>query len=143
MVAPWVVFIILYDRARFKTLHSVGLLIALLAIIADVVGSHLMLWTYPVEMIPLFYLFFPVDLALLPVEAMLLAQRSPKKLIRRFALFLLVGLINVGMEYLVEGYSCAIFYYKWRPIYSLPAYIILFFIADFYHRWLTSKSYIY
>ena len=142
-MASWVVFYVFYDRGRIKTLLSVGVLTSLLVVIADVIGSHMAVWAYPVEMIPLYYLFYPVDLGLLPVEAMLLAQYAPKKLIHRFALFLLVALINVGMEYFVEGYSDALFYYKWRPIYSLPAYIILFSIADFYYRWLDSKSYIY
>ncbi len=143
LVASWVVFYIFYDRDRIKTLLSVGILISLLSVIADVIGSHMALWVYPVEMIPLYYLFYPVDLALLPVEAMLLAQYAPKKLIHRFALFLLMAIINAGAEYFVEGYSDALFYYKWSPIYSLPLYIILFSIADFYYRWLNSKSYIY
>ncbi|MEA4923737.1 MAG: CBO0543 family protein [Syntrophomonadaceae bacterium] len=140
LILPWVLFFIFVDWNKIKTLHSVGLLTALLAMIGDSIGSSLHLWIYPAELLPVFYNFFPVNLSLLPVENMLIVQFMPPKTIKKIALILCVGLFNMVIEYLFEGNTAAIFYPHWKPIYSLPFYLGLFSLGYFYHKWLTSDK---
>ncbi len=137
---PWICFYFLVDKAKFKTLHSVGLLVALMTVIMDVYGSSTTLWIYPTRFSPIFTLFFPVDIALLPVEAMLVVQYMPRRLWKQMVLVSAVSLFNLVLETIAVGNTAIIFYYKWRPIYSFPFYIVLFYLGCFYHGWLTKKN---
>ncbi|HCF51339.1 MAG TPA: hypothetical protein DER60_13720 [Syntrophomonas sp.] len=137
LILPWVLFFSLVDWNKIKTLNSVGLLIGLLAMIGDTIGTSLKLWIYPVELLPVFHNFFPINLSLLPVESMLTVQFMPKNPIKKIALILCVGLFNVIAEYLFEGNTSAVFYPYWKPIYSLPFYLALFYFGYIYHNWIT------
>ena len=141
IILPWIVFCFAVDWSQIKTIHSVGLLIALMVVIMDVIGSSEMFWVYPARLSPIYYIFFPADLAIIPVEAMLIAQYMPKRFIKKLGLVFAVSIANVVAESWMEGDTSAIFYFNWKPIYSLPFYVLLFFIGYYYHRWLTcSKS---
>ncbi len=136
LILPWLVFFFAVDWSQIKTLHSVGLLIALITVILDVLGSSEMRWAYSSELAPLHYLFFPVDLAIIPVEAMLIAQYMPKKFLKKILLVFAVGILNVITESWIEGNTSIIFYYNWKPLYSFPFYIGLFITGYYHHRWL-------
>lgn len=140
LLLPWVIFFIFVDKKRIKTLLNVGLLTALLAMIGDTIGSGMMLWIYPMKLLPIFYNFFPVDLSFLPVENMLTVQFMPDNKIKRAALILGVSIATVAIESLFEGNTATIFYPHWKPIYSMPAYIFLLYISYFYHNWLSKDK---
>lgn len=140
LILPWILFFTLVDWKKINTLHSIGLLTALLAMIGDTIGSSLHLWIYPVELLPVYYNFFPVNLSLLPVESMLIVQFMPQKLLKKMALILCVGLFNMTVEYLFEGNTSAIFYPHWKPIFSLPFYLFLFSLGYIYHNWLVKRQ---
>ena len=76
IILPWIVFCFAVDWSQIKMIYSVGLLIALMVVI----GTSEMFWAYPARLLPIYYIFFPVDLAIIPVEAMPIAQYMPKRL---------------------------------------------------------------
>jgi hypothetical protein len=126
LIGPWVLWFLLRNKESVDRLLHAGLFIALISLVLDFAGSKLALWYYPVELIPTF-LDIPWDLSLGPVMVMFFLQYKPNfsPVLKAITAALLISFVYeptvvwLGLYYPI----------KWKYIYSVPVYIILYLLA--------------
>ncbi|UTE72099.1 hypothetical protein M1I95_17825 [Rossellomorea marisflavi] len=73
-VLLWVVWVLVVDKLRLKSIIIVGLITSLMATVMDDVGLSLAAWHYPYQIVYFTTRFNSVDFAVIPVTYMLLFQ---------------------------------------------------------------------
>lgn len=137
LILPLLVWWHFVDKKRLLEISFFGSFVVTLTIIMDVTGSELLLWFYPIRILPQSPLLFPVDIVDLPVVLMLIYQRYEK-----WGKFLFVNAIaSAIMSFVLEPGAIYIGMYKmisWKYIYSFPLYILIAVIAkvltDFFRK---------
>lgn len=116
------------DKKRLLEISLFGSAVVTLSIIMDVTGSGLLLWIYPIRILPQTPLLFPVDIVDVPVVLMLIYQRYGK-----WGKFLFVNAISSAiMSFVLEPGAVYIGMYKlitWKYIYSFPLYVLIAVMA--------------
>ncbi|SFA87143.1 MULTISPECIES: CBO0543 family protein [unclassified Bacillus (in: firmicutes)] len=73
-ILPWVLWVLFRDKKRTYEILSYGLLWASIAALCDIIGSNLILWSYPDKLFPMAPPLIPADLAVIPVSFMFVYQ---------------------------------------------------------------------
>lgn len=114
------------DKQRITELTTFGLFYGVSAIILDSIGSSLLVWVYPVRLIPYLYpQYYPYDIGVLIVPFIYVYQRWGHS----FKLFLLAtGLLSAFLAFVAEPIMEWLQIYKeltWKNIYSFPIYWLI------------------
>lgn len=124
LIVPWIVLIIVIDKKRKLEIISVGMFVAIVTKLLDLVGYNLNFWDYPVQLIPLVPEAFSFDMSMVPVAYMLMYQylKSWKSYC--------IGLLCIALMYAFIGepfcnWIGLVVYIKWKYIYSVLYYILL------------------
>lgn len=112
------------DKTRLQEITLYALMTSIITLGLDEYGEELTLWSYPVDIVPIFPPLTAVDLATLPIIYSLIYQkyRSWKKFILATIImaavfaFILEPLLVLGKFYELH---------KWKYYYSFPIYIIM------------------
>ncbi|MDR4938261.1 CBO0543 family protein [Rossellomorea marisflavi] len=130
----WVVWVLVVDKKRLKSIMIVGLITSLMATVMDDIGLSLAAWHYPYQLVYFTTRFNPVDLAVIPVTYMLLYQyfvswRSFFIAILSFCLF--AAFIAEPIFVLLDMYIMM----RWEYWYSAPIYFAMGILV----KWLMDK----
>jgi hypothetical protein len=122
LIVPWLIWAKVVDKRRKLEIVVVGLFIAIITKLLDLVGYNLNFWDYPIELIPLVPEAFAFDLSMIPVAYMLLYQY-----LRTWKSYC-IGLVCMSVVYAFIGepfcnWIMVVVYIKWRYIYSFVYYI--------------------
>jgi len=124
----------LVDKQRLLRIAFFGAVVNLTASSLDVVGSSLHLWEYPIRILPIPPLLYPVDFVFVPLLLMLVYQKYP-----RWRDFLLAtAAVATGLTFVGEPLAVYINVYKlitWRYVYSFPLYILIAVLARLVADW--------
>jgi len=138
-VVPLVVWWKTADKRRILELCVFGLLVNVAASFLDVFGTLYGLWEYPVHILPMNSLLFPVDYVIVPTVGMHLYQRFAK-----WKPFLLAcTAASAVMSFACEPLAVWLGMYKlfqWKYVYSFPIYIALYAIARLITQMLASRQ---
>lgn len=120
---PWILWWILVDKSRIKQIWLYGLLMTILIIYLDDIGSELNLWNYPYKLVNIVPRLNPIDVCVLPVMHMLIYQYFSK-----WKSFIIANIImSLFNSYIAEPLFVKIKIYElinWKYSYSVPIYIL-------------------
>ncbi|RIW28928.1 hypothetical protein D3H55_20385 [Bacillus salacetis] len=123
LVLPWIVWWFLVDKSRIKQIWLFGVLLSILIIYLDDIGSELDLWNYPIKLVNIVPRLNPIDISVLPVMHMLIYQYFT-----RWKPFIAANLImSLFNSYIAEPFFVKINIYEltnWEYSYSVPIYIL-------------------
>ncbi|WP_456270980.1 CBO0543 family protein [Bacillus sp. AK031] len=77
-IIPWVVWWMLADKKRIYELLTYGLLMAVVTVGLDSIGTNMVWWTYPHELFSMLPPLVPVDLSIIPCAMMVVYQYFDK-----------------------------------------------------------------
>ena len=124
LVIPLLLWWKLVDKRRIFEISTFGLLVIILATFLDVTGSELVLWNYPIRILPQIPLLFPVDFIIVPITYMLIYQHYSA-----WKQFLLAStIVALALAFVAEPLAVYIKQYQlisWHYVYSFPIYITL------------------
>jgi hypothetical protein len=129
IILPWVIWWNVVDRSRLKNILIVGLLVIIISLLLDGIGTSLRLWIYPYTLLPLEReIFDPADLAILPMFFMLTYQffTNWKSYLIASTVFAFFGAYIGGNIYEILGIYKIL---KWKHIYSVPIYLLISIIV--------------
>jgi hypothetical protein len=124
IIAPWLIWVKFIDKERKLEIVVVGLFVAIVTMLLDLVGYNLNFWDYLIQIILLVPEAFAFDLSMIPVAFMLLNQYF--KTWKSYC----IGLICMSVIYAFIGepfcnLAMVIIYVKWKYIYSFVYYIVI------------------
>jgi hypothetical protein len=121
-IIPWVIWWKLVDRKRIFEIFNYGSFIIILAAFSDVIGSELVLWNYPIRLLPIVPRLLPFDFTIAPIIYMLLYQYYSK-----WKSFIIASVvISAVLSFIVEPFLILLKLYElitWKFIYSFPVYL--------------------
>jgi hypothetical protein len=134
VILPFLVWCKVVDKKRLLEICVFGLVVNVSATCLDVVGTSLVLWEYPVHILPRIPLLFPVDYVIVPIGFMLIYQKCPN-----WWKFLATSAIAAAaLAFAAEPFAIWIGEYKpisWKLIYSFPIYILIASFARLLTEW--------
>jgi hypothetical protein len=110
------------DRQRFLEITAFGLLIDIIVIIHDVVGSSLLLWDYPNKFIPVMPNMLPIDFAAIPLAFMLIYQKYQAWK----TYFIAVVILSAVLSFIGDPILVWLNLYQplsWKHYYTFPTFI--------------------
>jgi hypothetical protein len=124
LIVPWLIWVKLVDKKRKLEIVVVGLFVALVTMLIDLVGYNFYFWDYPIQLLPLVPEAFSFDLSIIPVGFMLLYQYF--KTWKSYC----IALICMSAVYAFIGepfcnWMMLVMYFKWKYIYSFVYYIVI------------------
>jgi hypothetical protein len=124
LIVPWLIWAKIVDKKRKLEIVVVGLFVAIVTSLLDVVGYNLGFWDYPIQLIPVVPEGFSFDLSMVPVVYMLLYQYF--KMWKSYC----IGLVCMSLIYAFIGepfcnWIMVVVYIKWKYIYSAVYYIVI------------------
>ncbi|WP_371381184.1 CBO0543 family protein [Sporomusa aerivorans] len=126
----------LVDKIRLPEIMLHSGLTTIITLVLDEFGEELVLWDYPIDVIPIFPPLTAVDLASLPVIYSLIYQYCPTWKSFLYATILMAAVFCFVLEpILVWGGFYQLL--KWKYYYGFPVYIIM----ALFIRWLVIKIY--
>ena len=131
ITVPWLVWYRLADKKRLPELTVFGLLVMVLTITLDELGFNLVLWSYPVDVIPIFPRLTSVDYTVVPIFFMLTYQYFPAWK----SFFWALVAVSTLCSFVVEPIIMKLGFYvlmKWLYWYSFLIYIPMVLLA----RWI-------
>ncbi|MCC5467944.1 CBO0543 family protein [Pelosinus baikalensis] len=136
LILPWIVFIKMVDKKHLPETLLFGSWVMIISETFDHIGYELGMWTYLVEIFPLFPRFEEVNFSVLPVTYMLIYQTY-----KDWKEYLIVIAIAAGtFTWIGEPILIWLELYvplKWVPAYGFPIYVALGLIT----KWGTQKIY--
>ncbi|PLS04296.1 CBO0543 family protein [Neobacillus cucumis] len=127
---PWLIWLKLRDKKRSFELLSYGLIWAVLASIADVIGADLMLWGYPDKLLPMVPPLLPADITVIPVSFMFIYQYSKDFKTYLIYSLLLSAFFGYILEHLFEKWEMFTLD-KWTHTYSFIGFFV-FALIDYF-----------
>ena len=124
LISLWFIWWKRVDKTRLHEIVTYGLMVSLIAIIIDVIGTHFVLWGYPNMLEPLVSALTVSNFALLPVTYMLIYQYfSDWKsfTIASVILSFLLAFVAEPIAILLDIYQMN----NWKHSYDFPLYILL------------------
>jgi hypothetical protein len=123
IIVPWLIWVKVVDKKKLEIV-VVGLFVAIVTKLLDLVGYNLNFWDYPIQLIPIVPEAFAFDLSMIPVAFMLLYQYF--KTWKSYC----IGLICMSVVYAFIGepfcnWIMVVIYIKWKYIYSFVYYIVI------------------
>lgn len=73
-IIPYFIFWRVVDRNRFFEVFSYGMFCASLCMLLDIIGTEMLLWSYPDKLIPIITPLIPANMVIIPISAMLVYQ---------------------------------------------------------------------
>jgi hypothetical protein len=143
LVIPWLIWAKVVDKQRILEILVVGLFVALVTKLLDLVGYNLNFWDYPIQIIPFVPEAFSFDLSMIPVAFMLLYQYF--KTWKSY----FIGLVCMSVAYAFIGepfcnWILLVVYIKWKYTYSAVYYIVIGIIVralvEIFKGWTTRYS---
>lgn len=129
----------LVDKRRIFEISVFGLLVTIFSTFLDVTGSELVLWNYPIRILPQIPLLFPVDYILVPIIYMSIYQCY-----KSWKPFMVAGtLVALALAFVAEPLAVYIKQYQlisWHYIYSFPIYIMISIICKIITNKLLSRQ---
>src|SRR5206468_11013501 len=120
-IVPWLIWWRVADKKNFNEILLYGLIIGILSIILDNIGTDLLWWEYPDKLFQMIPPLFPADLTLVPCLMMLVYQWT-----KSWKSFLFLNFIlSLFMSYVGETLFIWLNLYKlieWKLFYSLLFY---------------------
>ncbi|HEX6923032.1 MAG TPA: CBO0543 family protein [Bacillales bacterium] len=117
----WIVWIILLDRTRLKSILLVGLFSMAFALVLDDMGLSMGAWNYPYKIAFFTTRLNPVDMVILPVAFMLIYQYC-----RRWIPYTIVTILfALFASFVAEPLFVKLDLYvliHWKYVYSAPIY---------------------
>ncbi|WP_158386131.1 CBO0543 family protein [Clostridium aceticum] len=127
------------DKKRIYELLSYGFLVSTISIVLDVIGTELVLWTYPIRLLPTIPRLFSIDLTVMPVVYTIFYQKYPE-----WKQYIIVAtIVALLYAFVAEPMLVWIGIYKlfhWRYIYSFPIYIAIAVFCKWIIMWLGRRS---
>lgn len=125
-ILVWILWMKKVDKKRIHLILNYGLIIGIISLIFDMIGTNHGAWAYPIR---LYWSFIPpllpFDLTYIPVVNMLIYQRYGKKWTNYLtANFITSAIISFVIEPFFQGIGIYVTYH-WKHIYSFPIYILL------------------
>lgn len=137
--APLLIWWKVADGKRILEICVFGLIVNIQASFLDVIGSDLMLWVYPIRMLPYGPVLFPTDFIFLPVVFMLVYQYFMK-----WGNFLIGCIItSTILSFILEPIAVMIGEYRiinWKFVYSFPIYILMAIAARLMTKRIFNKA---
>ncbi|WP_139490212.1 CBO0543 family protein [Brevibacillus dissolubilis] len=135
-IVPWFIWWKLVDKKRLPQILIYGMLLAMMAIVLDSIGTELLWWSYPDKLIQTMPPLLPADLTLVPTLFMLVYSFFPTG--RGY----FNGMLGMSLFSAFVGEPLFIwldFYrlHEWHLVYSLFFYLSSNAIA----RWLVDRIY--
>lgn len=133
-ILPWIIFIKRVNKKQLTETLLFGLMVIIICEAFDHIGYELGLWTYQVEILPLFPRFEEVNFSTLPVVYMLIYQSYTdwKKYLRAIA-------ITAGIfTWIAEPALIWLDLYtplNWVPTYGFPIYVAI----GLFSKWVVDK----
>jgi hypothetical protein len=122
IIIPFLIWWKVVDKKRLLEICLFGLIVNVSCCFLDVMGSELVLWEYPIHILPQIPLLFPVDFVIVPVIKMIVYQKCP-----RWGKYLIWSTVTAAfLAFVAEPLAIWIGEYKlitWKLIYSFPVYI--------------------
>lgn len=136
LIIPWLVFIKKVDKKRLPETLLLGTWVMIISETFDHIGYELGMWTYLVEIFPLFPRFEEVNFSVLPVTYMLIYQnyRGWKKYVQ--AITVAAGIFTWVCEPILIWLGLYV-PLKWNLSYGFPIYITIGVIT----KWGIEKVY--
>jgi hypothetical protein len=133
-IIPWLIWIKYRDRKNTIRLLFVGLTVAGVTEVLDVLGMSYGFWHYDWTVLPLFPIYIPWNFTLFPVTIMFLLQIKPKANVYIKAL-LFAAFSGYAMEPLFEKLGM---YHniKWSSFKSFIIYVFLYL----FFNWIYNKA---
>lgn len=130
IVIPFIIWLKVVDKKRLLEICVFGLIVNVFAAFLDVFGADMVLWEYPIRILPQSALLFPVDFIVLPVANMIIYQKFPA-----WGKYLLASALTAaGFSFILEPIAVWIGEYRlvaWSFFYSFPIYILIDILAKF------------
>lgn len=123
-IIPLIIWWKIVDRKRLLEITVYGLLANITATFLDVIGSELVLWSYPDRLLPNLPRLLPIDYVVVPVAYMLIYQYFPKWkdfVIAMTVLSLIFSFVAEPLLVLLNMYEL----HYWQYWYSLPIYFAI------------------
>jgi hypothetical protein len=136
LILPWIVFIKMVDKRSLPETLLFGSWVMIISETFDHIGYELGMWTYSVEVFPLFPRFEEVNFSVLPVTYMLIYQthRDWKKYVQVIAIA--AGIFTWICEPILIWLELYV-PLTWIPAYGFPIYVAIGVIT----KWGTQKIY--
>lgn len=135
-ILPWILFIKLVKKKYLPQTILYGTFIVIISESFDHIGYELGLWTYTVEILPLFPRFEEVNFSVLPVTYMLLYQYFPDW--KPFTISLVIA--AAAFTFIAEPALMSLGLYEvlnWKPAYGFPIYVSI----GLFVKWLVQTIY--
>ena len=130
MIGMFIAWLLLLDKAKMKE-TCLFLVLAIIIILGiDEYGVELILWEYPIDLIPIFPPLTSLNLISVPLTYSIAFQRFPDRKTYTVAVVILTAMISFILEPILVWRG----FYKlvnWHPIYSFFVYLIVAFVIRF------------
>lgn len=134
-IVPWILWFILVDKQRLRSIVLTGFFSALITITFDGIGGSLAMWAYPYQLVYFSPWLLPVDLCAVPVSIMIFYQycRTWKSYL---VVVILLALFTAFIgEPLFDRMHIAVVIH-WKYIYSPFGYFIIAVISRWLADWM-------
>lgn len=136
LLLPWLAVWLFGERDRFREAIPGGLLVVIMAMTLDELGSHYGLWRYPLNPFEQTAISLPFDLVSFSAEGILISGKALNGHLQTWFWVIGVALANGAAEVLALKYTRLAHYPAWTPLASIPIYVVLFWITIWFTRWL-------
>lgn len=135
LLLPWLVLWILGERDRFREALPGGLIMVIMAMTLDELGSHYGFWRYPLNPFEQAAISLPFDLVSFSAEGILINGKALNQPNRAWSWVISLALANSAAEFFAVRYTRLAHYPAWTPLASVPIYVLLFWITIWFTRW--------
>lgn len=133
-IAIWVIWWKIVNKSRLFEIITYGVMISFTATIVDELGVALVLWSYPITLVPLFLPLVFVNLGALPIIFMLVYQYFDTWKLFTGAILITSFILAFALEPLTS--LLGIYEINnWKYIYSVPIY----FVTPLFFKWLINR----
>ncbi|MGJ9384667.1 CBO0543 family protein [Salipaludibacillus sp. CF4.18] len=133
-IALWMIWVIVVDRKRIKSILVIGLSASTLALLLDDIGATLGFWVYPYNLYSSLDQLYTVDIAIVPVSYMLLYQYAKSWL--AYSIFLI--LLAFFAVFVAEPAFVKVDIFiplQWKLWYAGPIYVVIAVVL----KWLVDR----
>lgn len=127
-IVPWVVWMKIKDNKQLVHLLFVGLIVALITDLLDILGLCFGFWYYEWKVLPITPIYVPWDFTLFPVGTMLFMQFKPKS--NKFIKAVIFSFFSSFVFEPIFSWLGIYVMTNWKYWYSFIIYIFLYLLFD-------------
>ncbi|WP_185766666.1 CBO0543 family protein [Niallia circulans] len=124
-IIPYFIWWKLVNKKRFYEIFTYGLLCGCFSIVLDIIGTEMLLWSYPDKLLPWIPPLIPADLVMIPITAMLVYQYTNKWQTFIIGTILWAALFSYIFEPLFVEWDMFVLGDYWKHSYSFIGFILL------------------